>query len=313
MNARNPFNYGNPLTDPQRFIGRRQEVEQIFTRLRNPEFESSSLVGERRMGKTSVFNYISHPDVVQRNGLDPATHLFVYVDLQLLGPDTTPTRLNQHLLRRLGSKVKDPELKEQLAALSQQDSIDNYDLFDLFDLKNLYIVLLLDEFENIGSNTNFGPEFYYGLRSLAIHHNLALVTASQSDLVELSRSDAVRSSPFFNIFATINLQPFSAKDVGDFLQSYLSGTDPSFTQKEVQYLWQIAGGNPFLIQMASFMLFRTHQQGREEPQRLAVVHAEFPAEAKPHLKGYWQSTSDDERTVLAVLALLICPENRMGA
>ena len=92
------------------------------------------------MGKTSVFNYISHPDVVQRNGLDPATHLFVYVDLQLLGPDTTPTRLNQHLLRRLGSKVKDPELKEQLAALSQQDSIDNYDLFDLIDLKNLYIV-----------------------------------------------------------------------------------------------------------------------------------------------------------------------------
>ena len=68
MSTTNPFIYGNPLTDPRRFIGRRAEVEHIFSRLRNPEFESSSLIGERRMGKTSVLNFISHPDTVRRNG-----------------------------------------------------------------------------------------------------------------------------------------------------------------------------------------------------------------------------------------------------
>ena len=46
----NPFTYGNPISDPERFVGRRREVEQIFMRLRNPEFESSSIVGERRSG-----------------------------------------------------------------------------------------------------------------------------------------------------------------------------------------------------------------------------------------------------------------------
>ena len=58
----NPFTYGNPISDPERFVGRRREVEQIFMRLRNPEFESSSIVGERRSGKTSLLNYVSHPD-----------------------------------------------------------------------------------------------------------------------------------------------------------------------------------------------------------------------------------------------------------
>ena len=225
----------------------------------------------------------------------------------MLEPDTTPTRLYQFLLRRTGNKVEDPELKGMLREVSQLDSIDNYDLsdlFDLFDEKDLHLVLLLDEFENIAANGNFGPEFYYGLRSLAIHHNLALITASRFDLVELSRSDAVRSSPFFNIFATINLQPFSTRDVGDLLKSYLSNTEVSFSQTEVQYLWQIAGGNPFLLQMASSILFRAHQAGRQEPQRLATVHAEFPIEAKPHLRSYWESATEDEKVVLAIPALL---------
>ena len=53
----NPFTYGNPISDPRRFFGREREVEQIFSRLRNEEFESSSVVGDRRIGKTSLLNY----------------------------------------------------------------------------------------------------------------------------------------------------------------------------------------------------------------------------------------------------------------
>ena len=231
MASNNPFSYGNPVSDPRRFIGRNQEVGQIYSRLRNPEFESNSLVGERRMGKTSLFNYISHPDVVASNGLDTAMYLFVHLDLQMVEPSTTPTRLYQHMCRRISNRTEDPDVKEQLNQVSGYDTIDTYDLSDacdVIDQKGIHVVLLMDEFENIAGNANFGPEFYYGLRSLAIHHNLALVTSSQNDLVELSRSDAVRSSPFFNIFATINLQPLATGDVQRLLEGYLSGSDITF-------------------------------------------------------------------------------------
>jgi len=54
----NPFTYGNPISNPKRFFGRKREIEQVFSRLCNVEFESSSIVGERRIGKTSLFNYL---------------------------------------------------------------------------------------------------------------------------------------------------------------------------------------------------------------------------------------------------------------
>ena len=50
----NPFTYGNPISNPQRFIGRRREIEQAFSRLLNAEGESTSIVGKRRIGKTSL-------------------------------------------------------------------------------------------------------------------------------------------------------------------------------------------------------------------------------------------------------------------
>ena len=46
----NPFTYGNPISNPQRFIGRRREIEQAFSRLLSAEGESTSIVGERRWG-----------------------------------------------------------------------------------------------------------------------------------------------------------------------------------------------------------------------------------------------------------------------
>jgi len=68
----NPFTYGNPISDPRRFFGREREIELVFSRLRNAEFESSSLVGERRIGKTSVLNYLADRDVRRNYDLNPA-------------------------------------------------------------------------------------------------------------------------------------------------------------------------------------------------------------------------------------------------
>ena len=50
----NPFSYGNPIRDPARFHGRQAELRQIVNRLRSSARESTSIVGERRIGKTSL-------------------------------------------------------------------------------------------------------------------------------------------------------------------------------------------------------------------------------------------------------------------
>jgi hypothetical protein len=160
----------------------------VFSRLRNAEFESSSLVGERRVGKTSLLDYLAHPNVRRSQGLDPYKYIFVYIDLQMVDSNITPLRLWQRLLWQMAHNCQDVEIKQTLEETSKAGFIDTFalsDVFDYIDKNDLYIVLLLDEFEHVTENQNFGPDFFYGLRSLAIHHHLALITSSRRALIDL--------------------------------------------------------------------------------------------------------------------------------
>ncbi len=203
----NPFTYGNPISDPRRFFGRAREVQQISGRLRNEEFESSSVVGERRIGKTSLLNYLADPGVRAAHGLEPERYAFVYVDLQMVNDAMGPEQLWRRLLALMRRRCADDGIREFLARLERSDQLDTFDLDELFqevDDRGQHVVFLLDEFERVTENPNFGPDFYYGLRSLIIRHQFALVTSSRLELIELCHSEAVKSSPFFNIFANIN-------------------------------------------------------------------------------------------------------------
>lgn len=303
----NPFTYGNPISDPARFFGRRAEVEQVYTRLLNAEFESSSIVGERRTGKTSLLNYIAHPSTAGAHGLDPDIYLFVYADLQMVDQRTTPTRFWSRILRHIARKLKNDELETDFKLAYEQEEIDNYTLDDLFyltDEQGLHFVLLLDEFENVTENTNFGTDFFYGLRALAIHHNLALITASRQELITLCHSDAVRASPFFNIFANINLSAFDEGEAGSLLRQSLTGSDVRFSPAELTLLFDLAGRHPYFVQVSAHFLFAAHAQGMDVHQREQFLLREFEEEAVPNLADYWHHSEDSEKIVLSALALL---------
>jgi AAA+ ATPase superfamily predicted ATPase len=303
----NPFTYGNPISDPARFFGRRAEVEQIYTRLLNAEFESSSIVGERRMGKTSLLNYIAHPSTTEARGLAPDRYLSVYVDLQMVDQKTTPTRFWSRILRRVARKLKDEELKAEFERAIEQEEIDNYtlnDLFSLTDERDLHFVLLLDEFENVTENANFDTDFFYGLRALAIHHNLALITASRQELIALCHSDAVRASPFFNIFANINLPAFNKEEAHAFVEQSLAETGVQFALTEQSLMSNIAGSHPYFLQIAAHFLFAAYCKGGAAQERERYLLREFREEATPSLADYWHHSNDGDKILLSALALL---------
>ena len=210
------------------------------------------------------------------------------------------------MLRRIASKVQDEGLKKEIRDVAQHESIDTYGLAELLDSmedQGLHIVLLIDEFENVGGNENFGPDFYYALRSLAIHHDLALITSTRVDLVEISHSDAVRSSPFFNIFATISLRPFSQADVRDMVSSYLADKEVSFSDAAVEHVLTLSGRVPFFVQMALHFMFEAAHQGLDESSSLAHTEERLQQAAAPHLDNYWANSSQTEKTAMALLAL----------
>jgi len=303
----NPFTYGNPISDPARFFGRRREIEQIFSRLRNAEFESSSVVGEYRTGKTSLFKYLSHPAVIKAQGLDPKRFVFLYDDLSMLSKATTPTRFWQRLLRKISRQVGDPDLKAIAREAKKAKMIDTYtlaDFFDIVDEQGWHIILLLDEFENVTKSPAFGPDFFTGLRSLAMHHRLALITSSRRELIDLSHSEEVRCSPFFNIFANINLRLFTPEEAEELISKSLSGTGVAFTPPEKTALFQVSGYHPFFLQAACHFLFEAHLKGLAGAARQRFWRKEFEEEVTPHFMQYWGNSNEGEKILLTVLALL---------
>ncbi len=303
----NPFTYGNPISDPRRFFGREHEIELIFSRLRNAEFESSSLVGERRIGKTSLLNYLADRDVRSRYFLMPGTHMFVYVDLQIMNQEVTPVRLWQRLLRQMGRVCQDSTVHQAIDEIRQQDAIDNFalaDLFDIIDDKNQYVVFLLDEFEKVTENPNFGTDFFYGLRSLAIQHHLALVTSSRRELIELCHSEAIRSSPFFNIFANINVGLFTEGEARELIDTSLAGTGVAFSEDIVQMIFRVAGFHPYFLQVACYNAFESYRRPLSTLERAQIIASQLYQEATPHVANYWHTSDEHEKIVLTVLSLL---------
>jgi hypothetical protein len=302
----NPFSYGNPIRDPDRFYGRRWEVQQIVSRLLSSAVESTSVVGERRMGKTSLLNYISHPQVAPTLGLTADKYVLVYLDFQGLA-DITPTRFWQRVLGKMARTLEDAELKEWVGAVRDQEGIELFDLEDLFDLvadKGLRVVLLFDEFEYITQSPNFTIDFFAGLRALAIHHPIALITSTRRELVELCHSNEIKGSPFFNIFSNVVLKPMSAEEVDELLHGSLADAPFPFTTGERDYLHRLAGCQPMFVQMAGYYLYEGHQRGYEGEALYQFVEESFAQQADPHFNYQWNHSTESEKiTLLAMLAL----------
>jgi hypothetical protein len=128
----NPFTYGNPISDPRRFFGRAREVEQIFGRLRNEEFESSSVVGDRRIGKTSLLNYLADPSIRAAHGLEPGRYNFFYVDLQMVDEGMAPEQLWRRLLVLMRRQCTADDIADILGALERSERLTTFDLDELF-------------------------------------------------------------------------------------------------------------------------------------------------------------------------------------
>jgi len=302
----NPFTFGNPIRDSERFIGRTEDIRQITNRLLSSARESTSIVGERRIGKTSLLKYLTNPEVAESFGLKNDEFCIVYIDFQGLN-DITPQRFWQRVMRLMARTMKSSDRKEIFKDLSKQEYIDLFDLEDLFEnigSDGTHVVLLMDEFEYVTQNPNFDADFFGGLRSLAIHYNLSLVPATRRELVELCHSEEIKGSPFFNIFATVVQKPFSSQETDTLINNYTKTAGIVFSPKEVNFIRQVGGGYPFFVQMIGYYLVAGKNDGLKGTTLFDYAIAEFNQQAEPHFSYIWKHASESEKiTLVTVMAL----------
>jgi AAA+ ATPase superfamily predicted ATPase len=302
----NPFTFGNPIKDPARFIGREAEIRQILNRLLTSAHESTSIIGERRIGKTSLLSYLSNQEVATRLGLTPDRFCLIYVDFQGL-TDITPQRFWQRVLKKMARSVCDESLVPTIQEISKLDQFDLFDLEDLFEAindKGLTTILFMDEFEYVTQNPNFKGDFFGGLRALAIHHGVALVPATRRELVDLCHSEEIKGSPFFNIFANVVLRPFARLEVDEMICKYIKDAEFSCSPEEQELIWKLGGGYPFFVQMAGHYLVEGKLQNLNGEALTKFAATSFDQQAEAHFTYLWSHCSESEKiTLLIVLTL----------
>jgi hypothetical protein len=95
----------SPIREPECFIGRKAQARVVFSRLGN--MESSSILGGRRIGKTSFLKYISHADTLRKFGHDPDRYLVAFIDFQGFKSDDTPVSFWRAVLEAIAAQAKE--------------------------------------------------------------------------------------------------------------------------------------------------------------------------------------------------------------
>jgi hypothetical protein len=300
---RNPFFSRQRITDPDCFVGRQREIESLYSAVIT--HQCRSIVGERKLGKSSLLTAIARPDTLQRYGLDPTRTLFLYLDLEGMASAQRGDFWIE-VLDRLSVALPPTAdaLRERVERLLDAGELRFTTVRRLLRRvrdAGLDLVLTLDEFEGLAQNANFEPDFYGELRSLAGELGIAYLTASKRGLYELTyhHTDTL-SSPFFNIFSEMTLGLMTEDEARSLLETLSQqGSGPGFCDEEIELALELAGPHPFFLQIAGFHLYELPGRGEPQfPDAYDQAARRFNAEAEDHYRYIWSQLGDEEQQAL---------------
>jgi hypothetical protein len=278
----NPFIFGKPV-EKDNFYNRKEELEAAAGFLKR--LQSFSVVGERRIGKTSFLEYVLSEDVLQSYGIDPEIHVSAYLSLSGLygiSKESLVSSIVKKIMEQTQVEVDSPNvfdtLKTQIKKLSLND-------------KNL--IIALDEFEVIASILD--SDFSHWLRFIFQEQNVVAITSSKTTVRELEISGGI-ASPLFNIFGNIFLRLFLRKETEDMIKKMFHKGGIELEEEEVTFLANLSGGNPYFIQLIGYYYYE------KKTKNIKIIPEKFKKSMTPHtndqFESYWKHLTKEEKKFL---------------
>ncbi|MDX1412664.1 MAG: winged helix-turn-helix domain-containing protein [Candidatus Promineifilaceae bacterium] len=280
------------------FHGRQAEVDQILGLLRNGQ--SVSLIGPRRIGKSSLLLHLCRPSTGEIYNLDPPNALFVLLDCQELG-GSPAEEVFESLYMNIADAAADANLL--LGNVQQPGTYRALDrIIHQVSKQAVPLIVLLDEFELLAANKHLTPYFFARLRGLTTKYGLAYLTASQRPLFAITAEEEILSSPFFNIFVTLPLGLYSFEEAATLFDQRLRNSKVNFSPELVQHLIHLVGPHPFFLHLGGYHAYHAIAQdgiSSIEDNYFAVDEA-IEVEAESHLSYLWHNLSNEEQVTLAL-------------
>ena len=298
---RNPFFSRQRIVAPACFYGRQRELEALYSAIAT--HQCRSVIGERKLGKSSLLAALARPATMERFGLDPARTVFLTIDLEGMASARREDFWIE-VLDGLVAALPPGTVHDQAEGLVDGGEVRFTTLRRLLRRvrdASLDLVLALDEFEGLAHNPSFAPDFYGELRSLAGEMGVVYLTASKRGLYDLTYQDsATLSSPFFNIFSELRLGLMPDDEARGLLTTLSQqGQGPGFCEEEVDLGLELAGPHPFFLQVAGFHLYEMAGRGRpHSPGAYDQMARRFNAEAEDHYRYLWSQLDGEEQQAL---------------
>ncbi|MEM7111786.1 MAG: winged helix-turn-helix domain-containing protein [Chloroflexota bacterium] len=298
MSIGNPFFHRGAIRRAAYFHGRDTEIAQILGLLRNGQ--SVSLIGPRRIGKSSLLIHLCRQEVREQLELGAPNTLFVLLDCQELG-GSPPEEVYEVLLTELLDVAE--EAKIDVGNVTPDGTYRALDrILRTISRQNVAVVVLLDEFELLAANEHLTPYFFARLRGLTTKYGLAYLTASQRPLFAITAEEEILSSPFFNIFVTLPLGLYSDEEAQSLIETRLSQTDLSFSAELTNHLLFLVGPHPFFLHIAGYHAYQALSQGQSltTPEDIARLDGAIEMEARSHLGYLWHTLTAVEQHSFAI-------------
>lgn len=308
---RNPYtNYGK-ITTPRDFYGRERELRDVFSLIQASQPQCVSIVGERRIGKSSLLAMICHPQNRHRHLVNPEAYVFVPVDLLEMG-GYEEWQLWRGIAAAIRKKTGTNAPRHEDAEGQEGSLADEYDrvksCVERLQKAGKKIILALDEFESITRNPECSLDCLGRFRALAGKYDLGIVTTTRLELADACHDPELTTSPFFNIFAsTITLGPLDDKALSRLVVEPSSAAGCPLT---FDLLWvrAMSGGLPYVAQRACYELFE-HRNEADEPRddplstdEYARLEGELCDWLRPFFEMLWKDLSVEARRVIALAA-----------
>ncbi len=317
----NPFrNEEGPIENPADFAGRGELLPILSNAMLN--LRNISLHGERWTGKTSLLLYLSKKDSCLKLGLDE-THIPVYISFKDL-EESSANDVWRFMANMIAERIRqsNPDWQDEseqfLATVdefltSQKAPVlfgpafgRAFILLEDFDLK---IHLLFDDFEYTARNPDLGEPFYDTLYTLPERaENVSYLIATREGLDKLPEVTGKMSSPFFSIFTTEILKPFTEGEVCYLIHDYFNRSGLNIISSEklcarISFIYDRTGYHPFFVQILCYHLCTGLDEsdwalGQSQHKALLA----FKKDSEKYFKFYWQHSSKKEQELIKNLA-----------
>ncbi len=304
-----------PVLQVAGFVGRQVELAWLADMLGRPSPQNCNLVGEPRIGKSSLLMQTA----ARRLGIPPG-EVGLHVGLRLAElPDYRAVTFWREMLLRLAQAQQTAGLNAAVeTALPAASADDARSLFDALD-ETVDLLLtatvcrriffLIDDFDLL--LPGFASRDLDWLRALATRYteSLAFVITSSDSLVTLSdkllRREEIETpvSPFANMFHNRALALLTADEAEQLCQeTAVAERQPTLLPADVAFLLREVGRHPALLKMALSYFFEARQYAQsEEVWPIVADDIRLDEQARWLCRQLWQRRTPAEQAILAAL------------